>query len=281
MGAEILALQLAVLPLFPFLPFQLKVPTQLSATSQFEPSSIPAFCEDRPYRGLANCAAPLGIQTGHDEFRAVQSRFMSWTVIPIEVYPHKTQRFLNPRKSFGHRLPLVAAHSHCVRHHVAVVASAPRFAADCSAAIATVTLPAVTTSLSSAVTTTVTLPAVTTALNSLVTTTLTSPVTVSGSCPAVPPTTIQPTVTATATSTCPVVIPTNPSVSCNSFIQRRSYFIYYSGTGVSCVILPLRFGPLVQLSRDALLPWSVRLIVPFSLQYSFNRRSYHWCRRPF
>ncbi|KAL3297057.1 hypothetical protein RB213_005950, partial [Colletotrichum asianum] len=115
----------------------------------------------------------------------------------------------------------------------AVVASAPGFAAACSAATATVTLPAVTTTLSSAVTTTVTLPAVTTALNSLVTTTISSPVTVSGSCPAVPPITIQQTVTATATSTRPVAISTNPSVSCNSFTQRRSYFIYYSGTGVS------------------------------------------------
>ncbi|EQB59211.1 hypothetical protein CGLO_00428 [Colletotrichum gloeosporioides Cg-14] len=114
----------------------------------------------------------------------------------------------------------------------AVVASAPGFA-DCSAATATVTLPAVTTTLSSAVTTTVTLPAVTTALNSLVTTTITSPVTVSGSCSAVAPITIQQTITATATSTCPAAIPTNPRVSCNIFLQNRPYVFFYSGSGVS------------------------------------------------
>ncbi|KAE9582488.1 hypothetical protein CGMCC3_g1308 [Colletotrichum fructicola] len=61
----------------------------------------------------------------------------------------------------------------------AVVASALGFAADSSAATATITLPAVTTTL-----------------NSLVTTTLTLPVTVSGSCTALPPITIQHTVTA-------------------------------------------------------------------------------------
>lgn len=76
MGAEILALQLAELPLFPFLPSQLKVSTQLSATSQLEPSSIPAFCKDRPYRGL-----PLLIARRRLAYKLDMSNFVPYSPV--------------------------------------------------------------------------------------------------------------------------------------------------------------------------------------------------------